>query len=130
MIEVFKEYQKNFKKDVQKDDYKLFLKTNNLIIKLLCHLIKKNQAANKESIIIKGDRVEIILDLSGFEKTLISESLREISYLGDFEIAPFEYHIGLLSKDSYNEEKSILKLDMLTEVFIPFRRTLLNNTKV
>ncbi len=57
---------------------------------------------------------------------MISESLREISYLGNFEIKPSEYHIGLLAIDSYHEDESILKLDMLREVFLPMRKELLN----
>ncbi len=65
---VFREYQRNFRKDVLKGDYKLLLFSNNLIITLLRYLIKKNHIAIRESIIIKGSRVEVILDLSGFEK--------------------------------------------------------------
>jgi len=64
------------------------------------------------------------LDLSGFDKILISESLKEISYLGNYAIAPFEYHIGLLAIDKYDDEELTLKLDMLKEVFLPLRKEL------
>ncbi len=123
---VFQEYQKNFKNDVQANDYKLLLETNNLIISLLRHLIKKNKVGDFESIIIRGIRVEICLDISGFEKELIDESLHEISYLGNFEITDIEYHIGLLGVDIYDEKNDILKLDMFTDVFISLRNELLN----
>jgi hypothetical protein len=122
---IFEEYQNNFIKDVQKNDYKLLLKSNNLVISLLRHLIKKNQVASAESIIIKNLRVEIILDLSGFDNILISESLKEISYLGNYAIAPFEYHIGLLSIILYDKEELTLKLHILKEVFLPLRKELL-----